>query len=175
MKRCPCEFTEIEACSSRCTCRTPVMSGGCRRCVSYGSHEQQVASAQALVGREKIASAAIGVRMHGSDYKDGTHAKILWEAVDEVIGTSTRNERRQQALGLVMQALAGKYPVRWTTCRGDFSGRETTMDVFNVPVGEQRSLLRQLRDVRPKLEDLIGSRCQFIFHTPEATKEHYTL
>jgi len=96
MKRCPCEFVEVEACSSSCSCRTPVMSGGCRRCASYGSHEQQVASAQALVGREKIASAAIGVRIHGSDYKEGTHAKLLWEAVDQVIASFKLEQRRQQ-------------------------------------------------------------------------------
>lgn len=149
------------------------MSGGCRRCASYGSQEQQVASAKALVGREKIASAAIGVRKHGSDYKEGTHAKILWEAVDQVIGTSTREERRQQALGLVIQALQGKYPVRWNSTFGDFSGRESTMELFNVPPQEQRSIMHQLRDTRPKLEELVDSRCIFLFHTPEATKEHY--
>lgn len=46
---CPCAFPEIEPCSLSCTCRTPVRSGGCRRCARYGSYEQRLSKARWLV------------------------------------------------------------------------------------------------------------------------------
>jgi hypothetical protein len=48
-KRCPCEFKELQACSDNCSCRNPIMSGGCTRCATYGSYEQQLAMARRLV------------------------------------------------------------------------------------------------------------------------------
>lgn len=48
-KRCPCEFPEVNACDDNCSCRNKVMSGGCQRCASYGSYEQQLAAAKGLV------------------------------------------------------------------------------------------------------------------------------
>ena len=41
---CPCCYTT--PCSSRCTCANPVLSGGCRRCATYGSLEQRQAAAK---------------------------------------------------------------------------------------------------------------------------------
>lgn len=43
---CPC--TLVEPCSPHCTCADPMMSGGCSRCCSYGSKEQQIESAKQL-------------------------------------------------------------------------------------------------------------------------------
>lgn len=40
---CPCLY--VEPCHPHCTCRTPVMSHGCRRCCRYGSIEQRTAMA----------------------------------------------------------------------------------------------------------------------------------
>lgn len=34
-----------------------------------------------------IVQAAVGVRKHGSDYKDGTHARILWNLVDKEVAS----------------------------------------------------------------------------------------
>lgn len=48
-KRCPCEFPEIKPCHSNCSCRTPLLSGGCSYCATYGSREQQLAMAKFLV------------------------------------------------------------------------------------------------------------------------------
>lgn len=48
-ERCPCEFPEIEACSSNCSCAHPVMSAGCARCCTYGSRDQRLAAARHLV------------------------------------------------------------------------------------------------------------------------------
>jgi hypothetical protein len=45
-RRCPCEFLEVEPCRPECSCRLPLMSGGCDRCATYGSYEQQVAAAK---------------------------------------------------------------------------------------------------------------------------------
>ncbi len=44
---CPCKL--IGACDGgNCTCANPVMSGGCRRCATYGSPDQQLAMAQEI-------------------------------------------------------------------------------------------------------------------------------
>lgn len=51
-KRCPCEFPEIEPCGTHCSCAQPVQSGGCRRCASYGSYEQQIYTARHIVSIE---------------------------------------------------------------------------------------------------------------------------
>ncbi|KKM65015.1 hypothetical protein LCGC14_1495530 [marine sediment metagenome] len=48
-KSCPCEYEEVEPCHNACTCRNPVMSGGCQRCCRYGRVEQRVARAKRLV------------------------------------------------------------------------------------------------------------------------------
>lgn len=52
MSSCPCEFNEIEPCHPQCTCRNPMLSAGCRRCVSYGSAEQRLAAAKRIVRQE---------------------------------------------------------------------------------------------------------------------------
>ncbi len=49
VKSCPCEYEEVEPCHYACTCRNPVMSGGCQRCCRYGRVEQRVARAKRLV------------------------------------------------------------------------------------------------------------------------------
>jgi len=36
-----CACTLTEPCSPNCTCANPILSGGCLRCASYGSPEQQ--------------------------------------------------------------------------------------------------------------------------------------
>lgn len=47
-RRCPCEFPEVESCRPECSCRSSVMSGGCDRCATYGSYEQQVEAAKSI-------------------------------------------------------------------------------------------------------------------------------
>lgn len=48
---CPCQF--VEPCRSSCTCATPSLSGGCERCIRYGSPEQRLAMAQDIVAKER--------------------------------------------------------------------------------------------------------------------------
>ncbi len=48
---CPCLYTT--PCSYACSCANPVMSGGCERCASYGSPEQQKHAAERLAQLEK--------------------------------------------------------------------------------------------------------------------------
>lgn len=45
---CACEVLGVEPCGPDCTCRTPVLSGGCSRCATYGSEEQRLAAAKAI-------------------------------------------------------------------------------------------------------------------------------
>lgn len=45
-KACPCLHTK--PCKQDCSCANPVMSGGCNRCCSYGSKEQQEEKAEWL-------------------------------------------------------------------------------------------------------------------------------
>jgi hypothetical protein len=59
-------------------------------------------------------------------------------------------------------------PVRWAEAPnllGDYDGRERTLEVFNADAGEQRGLLRRLRDVRKELEATAGGPVVVIFHT----------
>lgn len=53
---CPCLLAE--PCSPNCTCASPVMSGGCRRCATYGSLQQRQAAAQRLAGLDATPSAS---------------------------------------------------------------------------------------------------------------------
>lgn len=46
MSTCPCELAR--PCQETCACYAPFMSGGCLRCASYGSKEQQLAAAEAI-------------------------------------------------------------------------------------------------------------------------------
>lgn len=80
---------------------------------------------------------------------------------------------RQVVLEAFRAVLGRDYLACWTRSRGDFSGRDVTVDIFNVPAERQRELLRRLRSARDRAKDLIGSRCIFIFHSPRATREHY--
>lgn len=71
---CPCTVEGIEPCSYACTCANPVMSGGCSRCATYGSPEQQRAAAEYLVaalrsngGTAKVLEA---IREH-AEFDDG--------------------------------------------------------------------------------------------------------
>ncbi len=47
-KSCPCKYKEVKPCSPHCTCRKPIMSGGCARCCGYGSYSQRMGKAVAL-------------------------------------------------------------------------------------------------------------------------------
>ena|SRR3990167_7045856 len=50
---CPCLHTV--PCSPQCSCATPVMSGGCSRCCSYGSAEQRHEQAERLTRNPDVA------------------------------------------------------------------------------------------------------------------------
>ena len=49
MAICPCKV--IGPCGHGCTCVNPHMSGGCRRCASYGSKEQRGAACRRIAAK----------------------------------------------------------------------------------------------------------------------------
>lgn len=76
----------------------------------------------------------------------------------------------------LFRAHAGSHLPRWAdhvTSRGDFEGRDFTIELFNVPVHDQRALRRRLRDVIRQAETLLDRPLLLVFHTPEATATHY--
>ena len=78
-------------------------------------------------------------------------------------------------LGLFKESLRTEL-VRWTddqTSHGDFDGREQSIEVFNVPASQQRTLHRQLKDVRRRAAEILGGPVVVLFHSPEATRRHY--
>jgi hypothetical protein len=84
-------------------------------------------------------------------------------------------EKRDEVLSLFRDALETKL-VRWTdelTSAGDFEGRDLTLEIFDIPVGEQRETHRRLRELRHRSEQILGSAILLVFHTPEATRSHY--
>jgi len=85
-------------------------------------------------------------------------------------------EIRIEIIRLIENAVNYDYPLRWVdeeTSLGDFDGREVAIDVFNIHVAEQVDFLTRIRQVRNKIRELIGHRCVFIFHSPDATRIHY--
>lgn len=70
-----CHCLHTTPCDVSCTCLNPVSSRGCSRCCSYGSREQQKATAERLVAQQnalEVARAAL----------DG------WEALAKAVGAS---------------------------------------------------------------------------------------
>lgn len=83
---------------------------------------------------------------------------------------------RKEVLRLLEETIEFEYPMRWAdeqTTMGDFDGREFTIDVFDIPLTEDLVFLAKIRDVRNRIYEMIGSRCLFIFHSPEATQKYY--
>lgn len=74
---CPCQLKEITPCRSTCTCRNQFMSGGCSRCATYGSHEQQVAAAQHLVGLEQQVRSLKDQQRKDADAIAADNSKLL--------------------------------------------------------------------------------------------------
>lgn len=66
-------------------------------------------------------------------------------------------------------------PVRWADdgLRGDFEGRETTLEIFDVQEDDQENLFLELGELRQEARRLVGERLRLLFHTPEATTRHY--
>ncbi len=86
-------------------------------------------------------------------------------------------DKRTEVIALIEKAVNYRYPLRWVdekTSAGDFDGRCFAIDVFNIPASEQMDFLTKVAPVRKKIRELIGHRGIFIFHSPEATKRHYS-
>lgn len=74
------------------------------------------------------------------------------------------------------RAIGFLYPMRWAddeTTLGDFDGRGQTIDVFNLQADRQRQFFRDTRAGRRALEASIGAALTLVFHTPDATSQHY--
>jgi hypothetical protein len=86
-------------------------------------------------------------------------------------------ELRNEILSMIEKQINYAYPLRWAdekTTMGDFDGRELTIDVFFIPSFEQINFLSRIRPIRNRIHELSGSRSLFVFHSPEATKLHYS-
>lgn len=89
--------------------------------------------------------------------------------------TREQQARRARALDL-FRAARPHNPIHWTsdrTTRGDFDGRDSSLEIFDVPGQQQLAFLRGLREERRQAEALLGQPLVLIFHTPEATRAHY--
>lgn len=66
-------------------------------------------------------------------------------------------------------------PVRWADegPGGDFEGRETTLEIFDVQDDDQKTLFLELSALRNEARQLLGERLRLLFHTPEATTRLY--
>jgi hypothetical protein len=85
-------------------------------------------------------------------------------------------ERKRAEVLRIFSEAAQPATVRWTddrTSYGDFEGRERSIEVFNVPVSKQRTLHRELRNVRRRAAEILGGPVVVLFHSPEATRRHY--
>lgn len=84
-------------------------------------------------------------------------------------GHPASNELVWHAVLELFRAHTPSYRPRWAdhlTSAGDFEGRDFTLELFNVPLAEQRPLRRRLRAVLRQAEALLGSPLRLIFHTP---------
>lgn len=69
---------------------------------------------------------------------------------------------KDEALAVFQKTLP-EYVLRWTDSRGDFSGRENTIDVFGVAVREQRNTLRRLEEAREDIKKSLKINFIFVF------------
>ncbi len=156
-------------------CGTDSHAEPCGCYVDQGMTLRDYFAGQAL---PSIMKGALELATMGEKVDHREQAIAAYRVADAMILARSANiekERRDQALALVHEMFKDRYPIRWTCSRGDFSGREVTFDVFNIPSDQNKPFLREVEPLRDKLKDLVGSRCVFVFHTPEATKEHYQL
>ncbi|HYO71131.1 MAG TPA: hypothetical protein VEU33_34125 [Archangium sp.] len=82
-----------------------------------------------------------------------------------------REEIRRQ-----VREIVGDRPVRWTdhrTTKGDFSGRDWALEVFDVPDAEQPELSHRLWGFLKKLYAEKRLALLVLFHTPENTDRYY--
>jgi hypothetical protein len=89
-------------------------------------------------------------------------------------GRSVAMDRREQVRRM-FQLTTGK-PVRWSdtrTSRGDFEGRDATLEVFDVPEDGQWALFRRLLAHRRAASEKMGSKVALVFHTPAETERLY--
>ncbi len=92
------------------------------------------------------------------------------------LAADQRTAVRARALELFRRARPD-HPIYWTsdrTTRGDFDGRQCALEIFDVPGVEQLAFLRALRAERREAEAMLGEPLVVIFHTPQATRAHYT-
>ncbi len=82
---------------------------------------------------------------------------------------------RSHVLELFRSASPGRLALWASSKRGptDCVERESRLDVFDVPEDEQRPLFDRLRALREKARRILGEPVLLIFHTPEATAQHY--
>jgi hypothetical protein len=98
---CPC--TLIEPCSRNCTCANGHMSGGCRRCAKYGSHEQRLAKARKLADADTARLAAEGglraAFIAGADWRSALPAFVPDSYVDRKLLAAHEYATRRAAGG----------------------------------------------------------------------------
>jgi hypothetical protein len=71
---------------------------------------------------------------------------------------------------------SGGRPALWAsgrTSKGDFDGRDWTLEIFDVPAPEQKAVRDALWTLRASLYDARKIALTIILHTPEATTKRY--
>jgi hypothetical protein len=79
----------------------------------------------------------------------------------------------REAVPARVSELLDHRPVRWGEVPGDYDGRQHTLEVFDADAGEQRGLLRRLRDVRGELDAAAGGPMVIVFHTRAESRRLY--
>jgi hypothetical protein len=83
------------------------------------------------VSAEQIVAAAKAVRLHGGDYRHGTHASILWRLVDGAIGPA----KKTRAPHLDRPCMGGNHYTLGYYRRADSADRETIYECPNQGCG----------------------------------------
>lgn len=84
------------------------------------------------------------------------------------------NER--EAIRRQVAEIAGGRPVRWTDSRtslGDFSGRDWTLEIFDLSYGDYRALRPRLSELKKDVRARLGHSITVLFHTPAETQRLY--
>lgn len=73
-----CACTLAEPCRRSCTCAQPLLSGGCDRCATYGSPEQQRGMAALVAARTRAADALAESDPIEAEDEDEGHRRRVW-------------------------------------------------------------------------------------------------
>nr|AYM53969.1 hypothetical protein [Pyxidicoccus sp.] len=83
----------------------------------------------------------------------------------------------REAIRDYVSRITGGKPVCWLDERiskGDFEGRDWTLEIFDVPHQEQRALHARLWSLNRRVWQALHQSLTLVFHTPEETTRLYS-